>query len=121
MNFKDWYTDTMDIYRVAERKAGGITKHTRELVASAVPCRIYRSGKGPVKMRDTAAEISGVNKLMCAATVDLAAGDELLVRRGGGAEGRYFAGEMQDYPEPFGAAAPGLAHREVNILEEART
>lgn len=120
MNFADWYTDSMDVRRITERNVNGIVKRTREQIAAAVPCRIYRSGKGPIAMQSTAAKTSGSNKLMCGIGVDLRAGDELLVRRGDGRTVRYFAGEMQDYPEPFGAVLPGLAHKEVNILEEAR-
>lgn len=121
MNFTDWYTDLMDIRRITERTVNGITKRTREQIASAVPCRIYQSGKSPIAMQSTAAKTSGSNKLMCGIGVDLKRGDELLVKRGDGGTARYFAGEMQDYPEPFGAVMPGLAHKEVNILEEART
>lgn len=121
MNFTDWYTDSMEVRRVRERTVNGIVKRTREQIASAVPCRIYQSGKGPISMQSTAARTGGSNKLMCGIGVDLKPGDELLVRRGDGRTARYFAGEMQDYPEPFGSVLPGLAHKEVNILEEART
>lgn len=119
MNFADWYTDRMDIYRVTERTEGMITRHARALAASGVPCRVYQSGKSPITMRETAADIHGVGKLMCGLEADVRKGDELLITRSGKVS-RHFAGQIQDYPEPFGAVLPGLAHRELTLSEEER-
>ena len=44
MNFRDWYTDTMDIWRVSEVKDGALTRHERKQVAAGIPCRVYQMG-----------------------------------------------------------------------------
>lgn len=121
MNFTDWYTDRVDVYRIVDRLEGSITKHTRALIADSVPCRVYQSSKPSVTMADTAAHVTGSDKLMCGIKADIRKGDELLVSRGGGKPVRYFAGRPQDYPEPFGAVIPGLAHKEMSLLQEERT
>jgi hypothetical protein len=62
------------------------------------------------------------NKLSCALDVDIKAGDELLVVRGGvlGSNResvRYLAGEPQYFYDPVGGALTGLQHQEVGLLE----
>lgn len=121
MNFADWYTDRADVYRVVDSVVGNITKRERTLIASRVPCRVYQSSKPSVTMADTAAHVTGSDKLMCGMDADIRKGDELLISRPGGEPTRYFAGKPQEYPEPFGAVLPGLAHKELSIMQEERT
>ena len=123
MNYQDWYTDRMDIRRVVSAKDGALTVHKRELVAEDVPCRIYRAGAHGPRMQPTAAYTESEDKLACANSVDVRAGDELLIRRGGGLGERRpviraFAGEPVYYHEPFGAVMPGLAHQEIGLLQK---
>lgn len=124
MNFASWYTDTMDVLRVVDVEANGLTKQTREKVGSNIPCRIYQSSLPPITMQDTAAEVRNANKLMCPVETDLRKGDELLVKRGalvdGGGVERCFVGDIQDYLEPFGAVLPGLAHKQASISGRER-
>ena len=55
MNWSDWYTDQMDVYRVTEIKSGNLTRHERGLVLAGVPCRIYQSDNRAINMAQTAA------------------------------------------------------------------
>lgn len=123
MNYQDWYTDRMDIRRVVPAKDGALTVHKRELVAKNVPCRIYRAGAHGPRMQPTAAYTESEDKIACANSVDVRAGDELLIRRGGGLGElhpaiRAFAGDPVYYHEPFGAVMPGLAHQEIGLLQK---
>lgn len=125
MNFGDWYTDTVDIWRVQEATTGSLTKHTRELVTQGVPCRIYRNTDRQDNFTQTAADGGMVFKIACDNAVDIRMGDELIVHRGGGlgqATGdiRAFASDPTQYFEPFGAVIPGLAHQEVYLLQQER-
>lgn len=121
MNFADWYTDRADVYRSSDVKVGNIIKPKRVLITSGVPCRVYQSSKPSVTMADTAAHVTGSDKLMCGLDADIRKGDELLISRSGGEPTRYFAGKPQEYAEPFGAVLPGLAHKEMSIMQEERT
>ena len=63
--------------------------------------------------------------LACDNSVDIHAGDELIIHRGGRLgkslfDTRAFAGDPHYYFEPFGAVIPGLAHQEIIILQEER-
>ena len=125
MNWADWYTDTVDIYRVTDVADGALTRHERQLVAEGVPCRIYRSGDNPIRMSRQAASIQQTDKLACGLDVDIHAGDELIVTRGAklgrsGPVTRAFAADPVYYYEPFGAVIPGLAHQEIPLLEQER-
>lgn len=125
MNWKDWYTDLMDIYRVQAVPDGSLTRQERALAAEGVPCRIYQSKKAAIGMKQTAAESIETGKLACDLSADVRAGDELLIRRGGrlgkpGPTIRAFAGEPERYYEPFGAILPGLAHQEIALLRQER-
>lgn len=125
MDFRDWYTDRVDIWRTVDVKTGNLTRKRREMVLSSVPCRIYRSDDKAPTMTSTDAEIKQTNKLAVDLSVDIRAGDELIITRGGGlGHGeetlRVFAGTPNRYYEPFGAVIPGLAHIEVVLLEEER-
>ncbi len=122
MNYADWYTDRMDIRRVRPVPEGSLTRHERVLVAADVPCRVYRSGVHGPRMQAPAAHSEGEDRLACGNAVDLRAGDELLIRRGGGLGQpgpplRAFAGEPVRFHEPFGAVLPGLAHQEAGLLQ----
>lgn len=125
MNFTDWYTDTVDIYRVSSITTNNLTKNTREPVSIGIPCRIYQSDNQPINMEQTAAYIKQADRLMCDTTVDIRAGDELIIHRGGGlgktaTNIRAFAADPNLYFEPFGAVIPGLAHQEIRLLQQER-
>lgn len=125
MNYRDWYSDLMDVYRVSPVQDGALTRQERVKVAEGVRCRQYCvSAPGP-GMSQTAASITELDYVQCDNAVDVRAGDELHIRRGAVlgkalAESRVFAGEPQHFFEPFGAAMPGLAHQEIRIFQEER-
>lgn len=125
MNWADWYTDTVDIYRVTDVADGALTRHERQLVAEGVPCRIYRSGDNPIRMSRQAASIQQTDKLACGLDADIRDGDELIITRGAklgkpGPVTRAFAADPVYYYEPFGAVIPGLAHQEIPLLQQER-
>lgn len=125
MNWQDWYTDTMSIYRVQETMDGNLTRHDRVQVSENIPCRIYQSDNRPINMEQTAANLKEADHLACDVSVDVRAGDELVITRGGrlgkpGPTIRAFAGEPNLYYEPFGAIIPGLAHQEIRLLQQER-
>ena len=125
MNWSDWYTDTMSIYRVRETMDGNLTRHERAQVSENIPCRIYQSDNRPINMAETAANLKESDHLACDVSVDVRAGDELVITRGGrlgkpGPTIRAFAGEPNLYYEPFGAIIPGLAHQEIRLLQQER-
>lgn len=125
MNWQDWYTDLMDIYRATEVMDGNLTRHERTMVAEKIPCRIYQSDNRPINMEQTAASLKESDHLACDISVDVRAGDELVITRGGrlgkpGPTIRAFAGEPNLYYEPFGAIIPGLAHQEIRLLQQER-
>ena len=125
MDFRAWYTDTVDVYRVVDVKDGNLTRHERRQVLTGVPCRVYEDHDRAVQMSQTAASIRQESMLACENGVDIRAGDELLIHRGGGLgkagfDIRAFAGDPHYYFEPFGAVIPGLAHQEIRLLEEER-
>ena len=82
--FGGWYTDTVDIYRVVPVKDGNITKQARQKQnTDPIPCRVYSSKRdGPV-MGGTAATERSTEKMACDLSVDIQAGDELMIVRGG--------------------------------------
>ena len=125
MNFRDWYTDTVDIYRVQQTKDGALTRNERAPIATGVPCRVYQMSISPIEMSATAATVKQDNWLQCDNSVDIQPGDELLIHRGDGLgqsapTTRAFASEPSYYFEPFGAILPGLAHQEVRLMQEER-
>lgn len=123
-----WYTDIMSVYRVVEVTEDGLTRQKRVQVAQGVPCRVYSSQVNNLSVRDTAAVVRASEKLACGVDVDVMAGDELMVTRGGNLRGRlyartpqavrYLAGEPQDFYDPVGGALTGLKHKEVGLLRE---
>lgn len=122
--FAGWYTDTVDIYRVVPVTKGSLTTQERRKVNDEpIPCRIYSASKSSPSMTDNAARVRGEDKLACDLDVDIRAGDELQVVRGGNLghanqTERYFAGEPQSYYDPVGGALTGLQHKEVGLLLE---
>lgn len=125
MNFTNWYTDLMDIKRVVDTTSDGLTSSTRKTVYTGVPCRVYQDAGGAPSYKRQAADISQSIKLACKNDVDIQAGDELIITRGGGLGhkkelNRGFAGEPHHYYEPFGAVAPQLEHQEVVINQLER-
>lgn len=125
MNWADWYTDTVDIWRITQNKNGALTQNERTQIAEAIPCRIYQSNDKALNMKQTAADIRQESKLACDNSIDIRTGDELLIHRGGRlgneiAVTRAFAGEPHYYFEPFGAVLPGLAHQEILLLQQER-
>ena len=125
MNFRDWYTDTVDIYRVQQTKDNALTRNERVPIATGIPCRVYQLSASPIDMTTSAATVKSDNWLQCDNSVDIQAGDELLIRRGAGlgqevATVRAFASDPNYYFEPFGAVLPGLAHQEIRLMQEER-
>lgn len=119
--FSNWYTDTVDVYRVVNTTTGNINAQTRQQVGSAIPCRVYSSQKNGPSMQDGAARVNSTDKLSCNIDADIREGDELLVTRGGALgyqnqPERYFAGNPQRYYDPVGGALTGLNHMEVGLL-----
>lgn len=125
MNWTDWYTDSMDVYRVQAVTDGSLTRHERVQVSSGIPCRIYQSDNKAIQMEQTAAGIHQEDRVACDTSADIQAGDELMIRRGAriGKAGpviRAFAADPNFYYEPFGAILPGLAHQEIRLLQQER-
>ncbi len=124
MLFEEWYTDTADIFRTVEGKRGNVdTQERQKINASPVPCRVYSSQKSGPHMTENAARVQAAEKMACALGVDIRAGDELLIIRGGnlGHENppvRYFAGEPVPYYDPVDGALTGLEHQEIGLLKE---
>lgn len=122
--FAGWYTDTVDIYRVLSRKDGNMTRQERQKVNQLpVSCRVYSPKKDGPAMTDNAARERSVEKLACDLTVDIRAGDELLVTRGGSLghanqPERYVAGAPVAYYDPVGGGMTGLEHKEVGLLKD---
>lgn len=122
-NFKNWYTDLVDIYRVASTEDRGLTTQSRTAVLTAVPCRMFRSGVNSPSMTATAARVTDEDKLALDIDVDVRAGDELLITRGGaighvGDKIRCFAGRPHKYYDPVARLNTGLTHQEVGLLEQ---
>lgn len=120
--FDSWYTDLADVYRNVSVKTGGITKNKRTKIHEGIPCRIYSTPASSPSMQDTAARTSRDLTMSCAVGVDIKAGDELQITRGGairigGNPVRYFAGEPQLFIDPVGGALTGLEHQEIGLLE----
>lgn len=118
---RGWYTDLVDIYRTENQTVRNIDTQIRNLIASDVPCRVYSSQINGLSVQDTAARVNSQDKLSCDVSVDIRAGDELVVKRGG-AMGRgrnperYYAGKPQNYYDPVGGALTGLEHQEVGLM-----
>lgn len=125
MRWSDWYTDTVDIWRVVQVNDGALTRQQRDSIAAGIPCRIYRSSQKELQTELTAAHADHTDMLACSNDVDILAGDELLIHRGArlGKEKetiRAFASDPNYYFEPFGAVIPGLSHQEIMLLNKER-
>lgn len=125
MNFQNWYTDTVDIWRVVPTTANNLTTNERQELYTGILCRIYESDSKPIDMSQQGASINQNDRLMCDNSVDIRAGDQLIIHKGGGlgktvANIRAFAADPNYYFEPFGAVIPGLAHQEIRLLQQER-
>lgn len=125
MNFPDWYTDVMDIYRVTQDKSGAVVRNSRTRVYQNVSCRIYQDSHPAPSVKRQAADYTQTIKIACSNDVDIRAGDELIITRGGrlgytSEVSRALAGEPHKYYEPFGAVMPGLEHQEIALLQMER-
>lgn len=125
MNFADWYTDLMDVWRVQTVMDGSLTRHERVQVYAGIPCRVYQSDNRAVNMTQTASDVHQEDRLACGLDADVQAGDELIITRGGklgrpGPTIRAFASDPNLYYEPFGAIMPGLTHQEIRLMEQER-
>lgn len=122
----NWYTDSFDSFRVIATVDGGITKHERRKVLSAVPCRVYNNPNADISMSEQAATTSAGNTLCCDAGTDIKAGDEIIVSRSAliaaqpVSVDRYFAGHPNTYIEPFGGVIADLSHMQVALYNEKR-
>lgn len=123
MNFADWYTDTVDVYRIQNQTTNNLTTQQRVPVSTGTPCRIYQSDNQPINMQQDAAYIKQADRLMCDPSVDIQPGDQLIIHRGAmlgktSSDIRAFAADPNYYFEPFGAVIPGLAHQEIRLLQQ---
>lgn len=123
MNFTDWYTDTVDVYRIQNQTTNNLTTQQRVPVSTGTPCRIYQSDNQPINMQQDAAYIKQADRLMCDPSVDIQPGDQLIIHRGAvlgrtAPDIRAFASDPNYYFEPFGAIMPGLAHQEIRLLQQ---
>jgi hypothetical protein len=123
MNFTDWYTDTVDVYRIQNQTTNNLTTQQRVPVSTGTPCRIYQSDNQPINMQQDAAYIKQADRLMCDPSVDIQPGDQLIIHRGAvlgqtTPDIRAFAADPNYYFEPFGAVIPGLAHQEIRLLQQ---
>ena len=82
MNFADWYTDLMDVWRVQTVMDGSLTRHERVQVYAGIPCRVYQSDNRAVNMTQTASDVHQEDRLACGLDADVQAGDELIITRG---------------------------------------
>lgn len=125
MNWGDWYTDLMDVYRITSTMDGNLTRNKRVQVSAKVPCRIYQNDNSAIQMEQTASYIRQEDRVACDITIDIRSGDELIITRGAGLGKpgptiRAFAANPNFYYEPFGAVIPGLAHQEIRLLQQER-
>ncbi len=125
MNFADWHTDTVDVWREVDVMDGNLTRKERQQIYTGIPCRIYQNDASSIRMEQTSARIEQGSKLACDNAADIRAGDELFIHRGAkiGYERetiRAFAGDPNYYYEPFGAVKLGLSHQEIKLLQEER-
>ena len=125
MNWGDWYTDLMDVYRITSTMDGNLTRNKRVQVSAKVPCRIYQNDNSAIQMEQTASYIRQEDRVACDITIGIRSGDELIITRGAGLGKpgptiRAFAANPNFYYEPFGAVIPGLAHQEIRLLQQER-
>ena len=74
-------------------------------------------------MTGTAAREQSAEEMACDLSVDILAGDELMIVRGGNLgytnrPERYIAGEPVAYYDPVGGVLTGLQHKEVGLLKD---
>lgn len=125
MNFANWYTDTFDVYRETSTTVNNLASNSRNLLYTGVYGRIFNTSSKSPSMKQTAADVTRDLKLACDNSVDIRAGDELIITRGGKLgqntqKMRAFAGEPNQYYEPFGGVVPRLDHQEIPLLNQER-
>ena len=108
MNFRDWYTDTVDIWRVVPVQDGSLTRHERRELYRNIPCRLYQVEAPEVRMSQAAASADQKDWLQWAVL-----GKSI-------PDIRAFASGPNHFFEPFGAIMPGLAHQEIRLLQQER-
>ena len=121
--FIGFYTDSMEIYRNVDKSDGNVGKSKRERIGGVIPCRVYSAKRGGPRMGNAAATTSSVDKVSCDLSVDIKAGDELHITRGGmlgmnNEPERYFADRPHPYFDPVGGALSGLEHQEIALLTD---
>ena len=124
MNFTDWYTDGLEIWRNTPTLVGSLTKMVRSKVYKGLYCRVYQNPHGSPQMNQTAADDRSDMRIACDLSVDLQHGDEVIITRGARVGGtqtlKGFVGDIRYYREPYGAVMPGLAHQEADLLMQER-
>lgn len=125
MNFYDWFTDTVTVYRSTGELRGNLTKKERTLIYEDIPCRVYSDSNPAPTMSQTAAYLKGQSKIAMDNQYNIFPGDELIISRGGRIGQvnyltRGFAGDAHRHFEPFGAVMPQLAHQEITVMQEER-
>lgn len=121
--FSDWYTDSLSIFRNVDVTHGNMDRKERCLLREGIPCRIYSVKKNGPRMRQTAAISDSVDRVACDLGVDIQAGDEIHIVRGGmlgtgGRPERYFADRPHPFFDPVGGGLSGLEHQEAVLLTE---
>lgn len=125
MNFADWYTDTMDVFRVQGTVVNNVTRNERTQIYQGIPCRVYQDSEAGPSMSQDAASVRNSAKVALDNAWAIKPGDELIIYRGGGLgrtdiKTRAFAGDPHYYFEPYGGAAPMLEHQQISLLQEER-
>ena len=125
MYFSDWYTDSMDVYRLTDTVTNGLTKSVRTKVLCSVPCRIYSGAMAQADLQQANASVNVPMKLACDNSVEIHPGDEIIITRGGliGHSDhliRAFAGDPDYFYEPYGAVAPQLEHQQIDLKQVER-
>ena len=104
--FGNWYTDTVDIWRMVPVRDGNLDGMERKKInQNPVPCRVYETKKEGPAIGENAARERAVEKLAC----DLGHANQGV---------RYTAGPPARYYDPVGSVSTGLAHQEVGLLRD---
>jgi len=123
MNFTDWYTDTVDVYRIQNQTTNNLTTQQRGPAPPGAARPAFPRPGHTINMQQDAAYIKQADRLMCDPSVDIQPGDQLIIHRGAvlgrtAPDIRAFAADPNYYFEPFGAIMPGLAHQEIRLLQQ---
>ena len=74
MSFSDWYTDTVDVYRVENQTTNSLTTQQRVPISTGTRCRVYQSDNQPINMQLASAYFKQADRLMCDVGVDIQPG-----------------------------------------------